>query len=138
MRFIPRLAGVVGLLTAGSAGAQTVTITDADCARIVNYQAPPGVAYQPGVDVNGQPVAPADLNPQPQVGSHPITIDITADLHKYGVPAGSPLLLPGAHLGQVTVEDNGQRVLFNGQPLGDSEEKAIAEACRQRELQQHR
>ena len=132
------MGAVIALLVAGPAGAQAVTITDADCAKIVNYEAPPDVAYKPGVDVNGQPVAPADLNPQPQIGSQPITIDITADLHKYGVPASSPLLLPGAHLGQVTVDDNGQRVLFNGQPLGDSEEKALADACRQRAQQQHR
>lgn len=137
MRVIPCLLGALAVWASVPADAQTVTITDDDCAKIINYQAPPDVAYQPGVDVNGQPVAPADLNPQPQIGSQPITIDITADLHKYGVPASSPLLLPGAHLGQITVEDNGQRVLFNGQPLGEAEDKALAEACRKRE-QQHR
>ena len=120
---------------AGHVWAQKIAITDEDCAQIVNYSAPPDVAYQPGVDVNGGAVAPADLNPQPQIGNQPITIDITADLHKYGVPSTSPLLLPGAHIGQVTVEDNGRRVYFNGQPLGDTEQQAIAEACRQRQLQ---
>lgn len=136
MRFRDIFLGAVILLGPGSAGAQTVSITDRDCARIVHYSAPPDVAYQPGVDVHGRPVAPADLNPQPQVGNQPITIDITADLHKYGVPLTSPLLLPGARLGQVTVEDNGRRVYFNGQTLGDTEEKAIADACRDR--QKHR
>lgn len=126
------------LLTAGWAAAQTVTVTDADCAKIVNYVAPPDVAYQPGVDVYGRKVAPADLpSSQPQIGSGPVAIDITADLHKYGVPASSPLLLPGARLGQLTVDDNGRKVLFNGQPLGNSEEQAIADACRQRQ-NQHR
>ncbi len=135
MRRIGILPGTLYLLAAFGAGAQTVAITDADCARIVNYVSPPDVAYKPGVDVYGRPVAPADLNPQPQIGNQPITIDITADLHKYGVPTSSPLLLPGAHLGQITVEDNGRRVYFNGQPLGDTEEKAIADACRQRQTQ---
>ena len=136
MRAIFAPLGVLALLPISGAAAQTVAVTDADCAKIVNYTAPPGVAYQPGVDVYGRKVAPADLpSSQPQIGSGPITIDITADLHKYGVPASSPLLLPGARLGQITVDDNGRRVLFNGQPLGDSEEQAIAEACRQRQAQ---
>ncbi len=138
MRWILKIGSAAALLlTPGWAAAQTVTVTvtDADCAKIVNYVAPPDVAYQPGVDVYGRKVAPADLNPQPQIGTGPIAIDITADLHKYGVPASSPLLLPGARLGQVTVDDNGRKVYFNGQPLGDSEEKAIADACRQRQMQ---
>lgn len=139
MRFIGRILALLSLLAApGLAGAQTIAITDRDCAKIVNYSAPPDVAYQPGVDVYARPVAPADLNPQPQIGSQPITIDITADLRRYGVPSTSALLLPGARIGQVTVEDNGRRVYFNGQPLGDTEEKAIADACRQRQKQQRR
>jgi hypothetical protein len=122
-------------LASGPAVAQTVAVTDADCAKIVNYTTPPGVNYQPGVDVYGRSVAPADLDSgsQPQIGSGPITIDITADLHRYGVPSNSPLLLPGAHLGQITVDNN--HTYFNGQPLGDTEEKAIADACRQRQGQ---
>lgn len=129
------VVGLLGLLAASAAAAETISITDRDCAQIVSYSAAPDVAYQPGVDVYGRSVAPADLNPQPQIGNQPIAIDITADLHKYGVPSTSPLLLPGARLGQVTVEDNGRRVYFNGQPLGDTEEKAIAEACRDRQKQ---
>ncbi|MBV8538400.1 MAG: hypothetical protein JO128_22570 [Alphaproteobacteria bacterium] len=138
MRRVLRIAGLALLLSPGWAAAQTVAVTDADCAKIVNYTTLPGVEYQPGVDVYGRKVAPADLpSSQPQIGAGPITIDITADLHKYGVPASSPLLLPGAHLGQLTVDDLGRKVYFNGQPLGDSEEKAIADACRQRQ-NQHR
>ena|SRR5579883_1954372 len=132
------IAGISLLLSAGWAAAQTIAVTDADCAKIVNYVTPPDVAYQPGVDVYGRKVAPADLpSSQPQIGAGPITIDITADLHKYGVPSNSPLLLPGARLGQLTVDDLGRKVYFNGQPLGDSEEKAIADACRERK-NQHR
>ncbi len=138
MRGVFGIAGITLLLSAGWAAAQTVTVTDADCAKIVNYVTPPDVAYQPGVDVYGRKVAPADLpSSQPQIGAGPITIDITADLHKYGVPSNSPLLLPGARLGQLTVDDLGRKVYFNGQPLGDSEEKAIADACRERK-NQHR
>ena len=119
-------------------GPQQITVTDRDCAQIVEHVAANDVAYQPGVDVHGKAVAPADLNPQPQIQvPKTITIPITMDLHKFGVPANSPLLLPGAEVGKITVE-NGNRAYFNGQPLGDAEMKAIAEACRQRGVQQPR
>jgi hypothetical protein len=133
MRAVLVLFGLLALLPISGAAAQTVAVTDADCAKIVTYTTPPDVAYKPGVDVYGRKVAPADLpSSGPQIGTGPTTIDITADLHKYGVSSNSPLLLPGAHIGQITVDDLGRRVLFNGQPLGDSEEHAIADACRQR------
>ena len=39
----------------------TVAITRADCARLVAHRPAPDVAYQPGVDVYGREVVPADL-----------------------------------------------------------------------------
>ena len=39
-----------------------VAVTRQDCDRMVAYQQPPGVEYQPGVDAHGQTVVPADLN----------------------------------------------------------------------------
>lgn len=40
---------------------RTVTITEADCSRLVEHRPDPGVAYQAGRDVYGRAVAPADL-----------------------------------------------------------------------------
>ena len=89
----------------------------------------PDVAYKPGVDVYGRRVAPADLG-----GGSPIklpkeiTIDIGIDLEeKYGLGAGGTYT-GTADIGKVKVKDG--RVTFNGQPLGDQEQQAIAEACR--------
>jgi len=43
----------------------TIVITKAECDRLVTHVASADVAYTPGVDVNGNAVAPAYLNPQP-------------------------------------------------------------------------
>lgn len=123
-----------GLTGVGPAAAQKVEVTDRDCRQIVNYVAPPDVAYQPGVDAQGRPVAPADLNPSPVQLPQTLVMDVNIDLRKYGVPSHSPLLLPGVAAGQITIEDGGRRVYYNGQPLGDAEEKVLAELCRQHQL----
>lgn len=38
-----------------------MAITKSDCQALATYHTPKGVEYQPGVDVNGKRVAPADL-----------------------------------------------------------------------------
>lgn len=59
---------VLGLLAAALASPAaraepvTVTVTREDCARLVPHVPDADVTYQPGVDVNGNPVAPADLD----------------------------------------------------------------------------
>ena len=63
--FTPTLA-ILPVFTV-PAGAATVIITKADCAALVRHVAEPGVAYEPGVDVNGRPVVPADLGDTPEI-----------------------------------------------------------------------
>jgi hypothetical protein len=43
----------------GVAG-QPMTVSKQDCQAMATYRTPKGVDYQPGVDVHGKPVAPAD------------------------------------------------------------------------------
>jgi len=40
---------------------QSAAVTKTDCQALTTYHAPKGVEYQPGVDVNGHYVAPADV-----------------------------------------------------------------------------
>lgn len=47
----------------GSSGPMVITITKMDCSRLIQYQPAPDVAYKPGVDVRGRPVASADTDP---------------------------------------------------------------------------
>ena len=65
--------------------APKVRITKKDCNRLVRYQASANVAYQPGIDVRGNPVAPADAGggftiPLPDVYEFAITKDLSAYL----------------------------------------------------------
>ena len=117
---------------AGPAFAQKVTVSGVDCSRLVRYTPPPGVEYQPGVDVRGRKVAPADLNAAPQIRiPHTITFDVAADLRRFGIPPSSPLFQPNVAIGEVQVARDGT-VFFNGQRLGDPEIIALEELCRQR------
>ncbi len=111
-------------------GAATVIITKADCAALVRHVAEPGVAYEPGVDVNGRPVVPADLGDTPGIKLPEETvIAITVDIDKrFNIPPTSNLYRPEATVGTVIVKRDG-RAYFNGQPLTSEESHALAAAC---------
>jgi len=123
---------LVGCLTVSATVASAdVTITRRDCDRLTKYQEPPGVEYQPGVDVHGEPVVPADIgggsNLQlPQTIVIPIEIFLQDRFH---LPANSALYAGKAEVGTVTV--TGDRVFFNGQELTDADTAALSEACRE-------
>jgi hypothetical protein len=126
------LAGL-GLLT-GSAGlwpaAADIAVSRQDCDRLVKYQEPPGVEYQPGVDAHGETVVPADLGGGVNI-QLPETIIIPIEVliqDKYHIPANSALWSAKAEMGVVTV--HGDQVLYNGQPLTDPETAALADLCR--------
>ena len=107
-----------------------VAVTRQDCDRLVKYQQPPGVEYQPGVDVHGNPVVPADIGGGANI-KLPETIVIPIELFiqdKYHIPANSALWAAKAEIGTVTV--TGDRVYFNGQELTDPESAALADLCR--------
>ena len=115
------------------AHAQTgLVISEQDCRFLVRHVPDPGVAYQPGVDVRGREVVPAELG-----GRRPIevpetfTIDIDVYLaDRLGIPPDPRLYAPEANVAVVSVE--GDRVIFEGQPLSDLRQQAVAEACREK------
>ena len=55
------LAPLALCLAPAAAGAETLVVSRQDCQRLVRHVPAADVAYQPGVDVQGRPVAPADL-----------------------------------------------------------------------------
>lgn len=118
------------LLLAGPTLAD-VAVSKRDCDRLVEYRQAPGVEYQPGVDVHGRPVAPADLgggyniNP-PEIIVIPIEILIQ---DRFNIPANSVLWNAKAQVGTVIVKGN--QVYYEGQLLGDPETAALAELCRE-------
>ena len=131
-----RIIGSIFLFLATVAWAAPVSaeiaISRKDCSRLVNHEPAPDVTYQPGVDVHGRPVVPADLGGGQQI-QLPDVIYIPIEVlvqDKYGIPANSVLYDATALVGVVSVRGN--RVYFEDQVLGDPEVAALEEACRDR------
>jgi hypothetical protein len=96
------------------------------CASLGTSPGVPSADYQPGVDVNGNDVAPADLpssGSNPSIDNFPIEIDQRL-AHRFNLPPGAS---GKAVLGYVTVRGN--QAYFNGQPLNGDQTAALAEAC---------
>lgn len=117
------------VLCASRAEAQPLAISGADCRKLARHVPDAGVEYRPGVDARGKAVAPADLNATPQIHvPDTISFDAAVDLRRFGVPAGSPLFQPNAQVGEIRIGRDGQ-VLFNGEPLGSPEIRALEAYC---------
>ncbi len=108
-----------------------VAITRADCARLVAHVPGPDLAYEPGVDVYGREVAPADLGGAPRIElPETIVIDIEVDLlQRFGIPANPALYDADAEVGEVAYRDG--RFTFNGQPLQDEAQAELAARCQE-------
>jgi hypothetical protein len=119
-----------------AAGNATIQVTGVDCRRLfVDHRPAPDVAYRPGVDVHGRPVAGADLNPAPQIRvPETVAFDVAVNLNRFGIPSSSPLFQPNVKLGEVRVDVLTGRTLYNGEALGNPEIEALREACRQQGL----
>lgn len=85
------------------------------CRLRAQHMARADVAYQPGVDVHGNPVVQADVNAAPSMVHDVIRIPLNVDLAQRlaSVPSGVEL---EADMGMVEVYKDG-RVTFNGQDL---------------------
>lgn len=113
--------------------AAVLELTSEQCRRLSRHVPDPGVSYQPGVDVRGRSVAPADLTDS---GSHAaieppetIVIPIEVDLfNRFGIPANPALFEGDAQVGEVLYKDG--KLYFNGQRLADGASDEIALYCR--------
>jgi hypothetical protein len=108
----------------------TVVVSKAACAQVVEHVPDAGVAYQPGVDVNGKAVAPADL-PDSQSAMNFDSFPIELDLNlrkKFQIPPQAQLFHFKAEFGTLQVQGN--QVLFNGKPIAAGEANLLAAACR--------
>ena len=132
MRIIGSIALVLAAVAWAAPASAEIAISRKDCQRLVNHEPAPDVTYQPGVDVHGRPVAPADLGSGQQI-QLPDVIYIPIEVlvqDKYGIPANSVLYDATALVGVVSVRGN--QVYFEDQPLTDAEIVAPEEACRDR------
>ena len=112
--------------------ADVITVSRESCSRLLRAIPDASVAYQPGVDSRGRPVASADYGggsaPRlPERFEIPITVDMAS---RFGVPKRGDANYTGEiQVGLVVVDRQG-RATFNGQPLGNEAENELASACR--------
>ena len=123
-------------LCTSPAFATSPAVDPALCRALVQYQPDPTVAYQPGVDLHGKPITPADLPGQPQIKmpdkiNIPLTINLAQalNLNTSTYPYNQLGTGTEATLGTISVEGN--NVSFNGQPLSDAQQEKLAVLCMQ-------
>lgn len=126
------MAGFLALAAVAPTASADVAISRQDCQYLTRYQPAPDVNFQPGVDVHGRAVAPADIGGGQQLKlPETIYIPIEVDIgQRYHIPANSPLWKATAEIGTVAV--TGDQVTFNGQPLTADDNAALAAMCRDR------
>lgn len=117
--------------------AEPLTVTTESCRQIVTHVPADDVTYQPGVDVRGKPVVPADIGGGYGITvPDEITIDIRLDLAERlglgggegpGADAVSALIGGEGVVGQVTVRGND--LYWNGQKIPRDSYAALSLAC---------
>lgn len=116
------------LASAPSSAAEVLRIGQADCRVLAVHRPAPDVAFRPGRDTRGRPVAPADLAggaglQLPETLEFAIEVDLAERLGLEPAEIGADL-----PLGVVTLR--GEEVHFNGQPLAPGAEEELADLCR--------
>ncbi|HET8728216.1 MAG TPA: hypothetical protein VFO41_11945 [Alphaproteobacteria bacterium] len=134
-RILPLLFLLPGIPAVGQelvveTGPMRVSITEDVCAGLISHTPAPDVEYRPEVDVQGRPVAPADLPGSPRIifpDAYRIPIEVDL-VERLGIPEDATGFGGTVEVGTVTLV--GDRLFFNGQPLTPTDEAAIARACR--------
>lgn len=118
-------------IIAGAASAQLQTRVVDECRQVIAHVPADDVNFVPGVDVSGNPVAPADLNGGYGIAApDEVTIDIRLDLaQRLGLGEGAASALIGGEgvIGQVTV--SGNDLFWNGTLLSRDSQFALLESC---------
>lgn len=124
------LASIASIAMSIANASADVAISRRDCQYLVRHHPAPDVAYQPGIDVHGRAVVPADVDDGSQIKlPETIYIPIEVDIgQRYHIPANSILWKATAEIGTVAV--TGDRVTFNGQPLTPDDNAALVAMCR--------
>ena len=124
---------LIGISTGAQAAEDTaIRIAKSDCIRIVEHHPSADVAYQPGVDVRGKKVVPADVEASPNLRNIvPEVIEFPVALNplKGGAARFGETSL---EVGKVSFDMKSRRATFNGKALTRSETRRISKKCRER------
>lgn len=131
MKLLAVLLTFVFIPGALAAEESTVRITKSDCVYLAEHQTSADVAYQPGVDVRGREVAPAD------VGTAPALKNLVPEVLEFPI-ALNPLKGGAARFGEtsltvgtVSFDMKTKRASFNGKPLTRGETRRLAKKCKE-------
>lgn len=105
-----------GCLTILAVPAQAQDTTNALCKILSSQTGIPSANYQPGVDVHGRPVVPADYNAPMSVSTDVVKIPLTVDLARrlsHPLTAGARM---ESDFGNLEIRKDGS-VTYNGQDL---------------------
>jgi hypothetical protein len=99
------------------------------CQQLVRHTPNADVTYQPGIDVHGRPVAPADLSGTNVLQLQdsfeiPLTVNLANRLRLQHNKLGEN---SDIQIGTLTVK--GQQIFYNGQPLNDEQQDSLAVLC---------
>ncbi|MSO70809.1 MAG: hypothetical protein EXQ88_02135 [Alphaproteobacteria bacterium] len=133
MIFVVMLSALLANEAAAEAG--LVQLSAETCRSLVAHAPAPDVAFQPGVDGRGQPVAPADLPEERLELQNPITVEIEVDLfRRFGITVEGRSNYKGrAVIGTVEVDTAGG-VQFNHRPLPGEIQRRLSVACASKTL----
>ena len=122
-----RLFLLILLMLPFNAMAQDIVIKEEYCQKLTEYKQAEGVEYQPGVDVNGRAVVPADMQTNRIQPPEVIEFNIAVDVAEYiGIPT-QPGIENFANVGTIQVVNN--QLFFNGEPLKTDSEQALLALC---------
>lgn len=131
MRLLAVLLTFMFIPGALAAGESTVRITKSDCIYLTEHRASADVAYQPGVDVRGRKVVPADLDTSPALKN------LVPEVLEFPI-ALNPLKGAAARFGEtsltvgtVSFDMTTKRASFNGKPLTRGETRRLAKKCKE-------
>jgi hypothetical protein len=126
------VAAVAYVIESCDATERTIAVARSDCRLAVEHAATADVDFEAGVDVHGQPVPPADVG-RAGVGLPDIvSVFVSAEVRNtFQLGDDSPLLSFDAGIGVVEYELSSGRLLFNGVPLSERDEQALAALCRE-------
>ena len=133
VRFVFVVA-ILCLTSIAAHAADSPKIDSALCRNLVAYTEPPGVAYQPGVDVDGHYMAPADVagsaSPTlPKKINIPLTLSLAKTLNLDTSQYPYDQLGPSTEVPVGTISVEGNHVTLNGKSLSDTQQDKLAALC---------